>query len=90
MTLCGVGYDSESDGYDAYMNHYHKTKEEGTFNDLDSELGYADGIDLDDSNSDLAPSLRKKGKELQDDGSFSEIESIHLITDVHCKHHDYS
>lgn len=84
MDECDIGYDSETDGYDAIMKHYHKTKKEGTFDDLKYEL---DGEnDLMYASSDLAPLLMKKGDEVYEDLSVSETEGIELITDVYCKY----
>ena len=88
MNLCGIGYDTEADGYDAVMKQYHKTKEEGTIDDLYAEL-YG-GVDLDDANSDVAPLLREKGEEVDEDDSISRIKEMLLVTDVFCKYHELS
>ena len=38
MKLCSIGYDSENDRYDIFMQHYYKTKAEGTFDSLHSHI----------------------------------------------------
>ena len=70
------------------MNQYHKTKGEGSFDDLEDEV--MDKIDLTDSKSLTALSLREKGQEIKEDLTLSELNGVQQLTDVFCEYYDYS
>ena len=84
MKICGVGYDSKYDGYDTLMHHYHKTKVDGTFDDLDSEIKDGTNVKL-DSISEIGPLLRNEALK-QESRSVSTVKKIFFVTDFYCKY----
>ena len=84
MKICGVGYDSKYDGFDTLMYHYHKTKVDGTFDDLDSEIKDGTNVALDNI-SEIGPILRKEALE-QESHSASLVKKVFHVVDVYCKY----